>query len=307
MIDILMATYNGGLYLERQILSLLGQTYSNWKLIIHDDGSNDESITVIKKYEKLDSRISLIEDGIKFGNAGKNFIHLLQFSNSKYVIFCDQDDIWLENKLEVLYRKITEGSSSKMIGVYSEGYLYDPSRGGICGIIPTLKPTNLQSALFMNSGLQGCAVLFDSSCREFMLSYKGHLSMHDHLLTITLLNFGTIEYLNDKVMLYRQNHINKVTANVETDQFKMVTNSFLSKNAILDLSHYQLNVDFFDQFKDKILPHNLVLYKEFNKICLSRSVFERLFLVVKNNFTLGNSCLKLCVKILLRPFFGSLK
>lgn len=306
MIDILMATFNGGSYIERQILSLLGQTYSDWKLIIHDDGSNDDSLNVIKKYQQVDSRISLIEDGLKFGNAGKNFMHLLKFSTNKYVIFCDQDDIWLENKLEVLYRRITQNSNLSMIGVYSEGYLYDPNRG-IDGVIPTLKPDNLQSALFMNSGLQGCAVLFDSSCRALMLAYKGHLSMHDHLLTMTLLNFGTIEYLNDKVMLYRQNHVNKVTASIETDQFKVVSNTFLSKNAILDLSHYQLNLDFFDQFKNEISSHNLIIYREFKKICSSKNKVERLFFVIKNNFTLGNSCFKLCIKIILRPFFGYLK
>ena len=52
MIDILMATYNGERYISEQIESILNQTYKNWKLYIRDDGSKDNTISIIRDFEK---------------------------------------------------------------------------------------------------------------------------------------------------------------------------------------------------------------------------------------------------------------
>ena len=52
-VSILMATYNGALFIENQILSLLQQSYKNWVLLIHDDGSSDDTLSIIKKYLSL--------------------------------------------------------------------------------------------------------------------------------------------------------------------------------------------------------------------------------------------------------------
>lgn len=55
-----MATYNGEAYIEEQLLSIINQTYSSWTLYISDDASTDKTADIIKQYEKLDSRIKLI-------------------------------------------------------------------------------------------------------------------------------------------------------------------------------------------------------------------------------------------------------
>lgn len=69
-----MATYNGERFITEQIDSILNQTYQNWKLIIHDDGSEDATVAIIKQYkQQFPDKIFLIEDGIVFRNAYKNF------------------------------------------------------------------------------------------------------------------------------------------------------------------------------------------------------------------------------------------
>ena len=106
-IYILLATYNGEKYIKAQIHSLLCQTYEDWNLLIHDDGSNDNTVNIIKKLQEKDERIILIEDGIKCGGAGANFLHILKnYSTADYITFCDQDDIWLETKIEELMQKM---------------------------------------------------------------------------------------------------------------------------------------------------------------------------------------------------------
>ena len=59
-IEILMATYNGGKYLEEQLDSIVAQTYKNWKLLISDDGSEDNTLKIIKKYSKKHKNIVLV-------------------------------------------------------------------------------------------------------------------------------------------------------------------------------------------------------------------------------------------------------
>ena len=99
-----MATYNGSKYISEQFDSLLKQTYSNWKIIVHDDNSQDNTVEIIKIYEKKHpNKIKLIDDNINPGGAKENFSYLLGKidENYHYLMFCDQDDVWLEDKIEL--------------------------------------------------------------------------------------------------------------------------------------------------------------------------------------------------------------
>lgn len=300
-IDILMATYNGSEYIEGQILSLIGQTFKDWKLIVHDDGSNDDTVSIIKKYEQEDGRITVIDDGIKFGNAGSNFLHLLQFSTSEYIIFCDQDDIWFETKLEYLYLKIKKLNSDKPVGVYSSGYLYSRELG-ISGVIPTLKPRKIEDVLFLNAGVQGCAILFNDRCRDLMVRYEGYISMHDHLLTMVLVILGEINYTNAKLMMYRQFHANKVTDNIEVDGFKLFKKRLFSNTPILDKHHYLLIRDFYVTYESYLSIEQKNIYNIFNNIFRNRNnKIQLIVLILQGRFNIGNSKLKLIVKAFFRP------
>lgn len=60
-ISILLASYNGERYIEQQLLSLIGQTYKEWQLYVRDDGSKDETVTIVVVMKK-DNRIHLVTD-----------------------------------------------------------------------------------------------------------------------------------------------------------------------------------------------------------------------------------------------------
>ena len=79
-ISILLASYNGERYIEQQLLSLIGQTYKEWQLYVRDDGSKDETVTIVRRYEKMDNRIHLVTD--EQGSLGciGNFLALLPYS-----------------------------------------------------------------------------------------------------------------------------------------------------------------------------------------------------------------------------------
>jgi glycosyltransferase involved in cell wall biosynthesis len=102
LVAILMGTMNGVRFLSEQLDSLQTQTHQNWVLIASDDGSTDDTINILKAYQAKWSEDKLI---IKKGPGiyyPENFLSLAcdPAINAQYYAFCDQDDVWLPNKLE---------------------------------------------------------------------------------------------------------------------------------------------------------------------------------------------------------------
>ena len=87
-VAIVMATYNGEKYIAQQIDSIIAQTHQDWQLLVHDDGSSDSTMQIVAEYEKQDSRIRLIDDGVQFHNSSANFIHLLKNVDDKAEYIC---------------------------------------------------------------------------------------------------------------------------------------------------------------------------------------------------------------------------
>ena len=103
-ICILISTYNGHLYLDEQLESLYQLEHSKIMIVIRDDGSDDQTQLIIEKWANI-LDISLT----KGTNVGwrKSFMELIYNSpESDYYAFCDQDDIWLPNKLQVAIQKL---------------------------------------------------------------------------------------------------------------------------------------------------------------------------------------------------------
>lgn len=99
---ILMGTYNGGKYLAGQLESFCSQTFKNWKIIISDDGSTDNTLDVVKEYQKkIGFDRIILKEGPSTGFAD-NFMSLARDSDIKadFYFFSDQDDIWLPDKIE---------------------------------------------------------------------------------------------------------------------------------------------------------------------------------------------------------------
>ena len=96
---ILLATYNGERYLQEQIDSLYRQTYKDWVLYIHDDGSTDGTCGIISKNAAEHGNIVVMEHQGGHG-AKDNFFGMLERVDADYYMFCDQDDVWLEDKVE---------------------------------------------------------------------------------------------------------------------------------------------------------------------------------------------------------------
>lgn len=103
-ISVVMATYNGAAYIEEQLDSILPQLSQGDQLIICDDCSKDQTVTMIKQYILEKDKEHIIELHQNEKNLGfqNNFNKALQLADGDYIFFSDQDDIWLENKISVM-------------------------------------------------------------------------------------------------------------------------------------------------------------------------------------------------------------
>ncbi len=299
MIDILMATYNGGKYIKSQILSLQFQSYGDWRLLIHDDGSSDDTVEIILELSKLDKRIVLIKDNIIFSNAAENFMHLLKYSNAEYIMFCDQDDIWFDNKIELMISHFSKLDNNVPQVIYSNAYVWEPNNG-IKGLATLTFPKNVESFLFLNSGMQGCVSLFNDKMRNFLIQWEGTCAMHDHLLHLAGLTLGKVTYLDIPLMLYRMHQTN-VTGETAT---KIITFAKILRHKnipVIDRNHYYTVEKFAKNYEPYISKENLNIIKQYLSMP-KKNYIQRLITVIKYKFRIYDSVSKLILKMTLRPF-----
>lgn len=302
IIDILLATYNGSRYLIPQIQSIQNQTFQNWRLWIHDDGSTDETPALLERFVREDSRITWIKDDVLLHSASENFMHLLRFSTADYTICCDQDDIWLEDKLQVLYDAIRSRDNSRVQAVYGNGYMYHCDRGVIQGRSVLTPPETLKDVLFLNGGIQGCAILFNRKMREICLDRPQLLAMHDHLFTLAALTFGEFTFVDRYLMLYRR-HSSTVT-NAENGSFREKTAGFMHKKSpVLDCAHYEAIKSFCTHYRDRI-PDSEMKNLELFFALEHYSPLRRFFSIWRHHFRLYNRRYLLLLKMLARPYMN---
>lgn len=99
LVSIITPMYNSSKFVEDTILSVISQTYQNWELLITDDCSTDNSIEIVNRYIKNDSRIKLFRTDFNMGVAYARNLSISK-ANGKFIAFLDSDDFWAPTKLE---------------------------------------------------------------------------------------------------------------------------------------------------------------------------------------------------------------
>lgn len=222
MIDILMATYNGEEYLERQIDSIINQLYLKWRLIIRDDGSTDHTKKIVEKYmKKYPQKIFYYENNKNSGSAKKNFMNLLRDTDAEYIMFCDQDDVWDEDKIIRTYKSMKkieklEGKEVPLMiatdlrVVSSKEEVIDQSFRHYMNL-----PSDVTlSHLIIQNNITGCTIMMNRALCEMLkkaLDTKKIL-MHDHFAAIVASLFGKVVLLKRSTISYRQHDSNTVGA-----------------------------------------------------------------------------------------------
>lgn len=222
-VDIAMATYNGENFLEEQILSIQKQSYQNWNLYISDDGSNDNTVNLIKELASVDSRIKLINTE-RQGGVIANFNCALEHTVSEYIALCDQDDIWPENRLELLVaelKKYEEMGNKKEILIFTDLKLIDQDGEKIADSFYETNHLNPQDNLkdynlLWVSTVYGCTTIMNRKLLDIALPIPNAAQMHDQWLALMAHKNSGLYYFDFKTICYRQHDNNVVGGAVNT-------------------------------------------------------------------------------------------
>lgn len=301
MVDILMATYNGEEFVAEQIQSIIDQSHIEWQLIVHDDGSTDSTIAIIQEFCQKDRRIKLITDNIKHLGVARNFIHLLNFSQSDYIMFCDQDDIWLPNKVEIMLNAIESKDNGIPQTIFSNAYLWNEQRGIISNKNTLHYSRSLRDLLFLNSGVQGASAIFNTAMRQVLQVPLDYYAMHDHVLTLSAITLGEIDYIDMPLMKYRQ-HTRNVSGNAPGSMHKKILTLFENRhNTVVFVEHYRGLQCFYKQHKNNINIENQQLIETFLALP-SKNAIQRITNIVKYRFNLYGSTWLLVMKVCFRMY-----
>ena len=120
---VLLSAYNGEKYIREQIESILAQTYQNIRIYVRDDGSKDQTPDILKKYES-ENKIVLLK-GENKGFIGSFFSLMKESENADYYAWCDQDDIWLPEKIARAVEMLKNSETEVPVLYFSDYDYYD--------------------------------------------------------------------------------------------------------------------------------------------------------------------------------------
>ncbi len=221
-INILMATFNGEKYIEEQVESIVNQSFKNWKLFIRDDGSTDNTVGIIKKIACVNpGKIFFVDSSKKSLGAKGNFAQLLESTDAEYFMFCDQDDVWLKDKIGLTYNRMIEIEEKigheKPILIHTDLKVADENLAVYAPSFSqyqNLKPLKVKSInrLLVQNVITGCTVMINNALKKKGLPIPRKAIMHDWWLGLVASAFGIVDYIDAPTVLYRQHGINAIGA-----------------------------------------------------------------------------------------------
>ena len=209
LISIVMAVYEPNLqWFKEQLESLEAQTYPNLELLVIDDCSPTVPFEIIKQYVSECIRSFTYEIDRNEKNLGSNltFEKLTRLATGKYIAYCDQDDVWLPEKLSVLEEKI-EQTGAKL--VCSDMYVIDGQGQRKADSITKVRRhhvfysgENLAEGLLFHNFVTGCTMLMPTETARQAIPFCPYM-VHDHYLALCAALHGAIQSVMEPLIRYR--------------------------------------------------------------------------------------------------------
>lgn len=223
-VSVAMATYNGEHYIKTQIETILNNLQEQDELVISDDGSTDDTLKIISLFK--DKRIKVLEgprNGVK-----QNFANAIKNSKGKYIFLADQDDIWVNNKVDKVLEVFEKNNCtlvehdcsliSKDETILNSFFEYRKCGPGIF------------KNIYKNTYI-GCCMAFSHDLVEKILPIPNDIEMHDQWIGLKSDIHGKSVFIDDKLIKYRR-HENNVS-----DCFKHYPVAKMIKNRIILIFH----------------------------------------------------------------------
>lgn len=222
-VNILMSTYNGQQFLAEQIRSIQDQTYTDWTLLVRDDGSSDKTREILQDFASQDSRIRLI-DVEETKNLGviKSFHRLVHYEQADYYFFSDQDDVWLPDKLAISLQEAQSYKTDQPLMVYMDLTVVDQDLQVMTESMIRSQShhanTQLVQELTENTVTGGVSMINHSLAS--LWTKTEDIIMHDWYLALLASAFGQLVFIDKAGELYRQHADNVLGARTLSKRLK---------------------------------------------------------------------------------------
>lgn len=211
MIDIVLSTYNGAEWLDQQIESIVGQTFGDWHLIARDDGSTDATPDILRAWqERLGQKMTIMASRENLG-AARSFERLLEAAEARYIMFADQDDVWLPNKIELTLSRMVDTERlhpGEPVLVFTSLRIVDSNLSDTGDTFFSRYGYDFPfSARFnnicVNCCVTGCTMMLNKRAKAVSLPFGAHAPMHDWWIGATVARTGVLSVIEQPTMLYR--------------------------------------------------------------------------------------------------------
>lgn len=214
-VTVLLSTYNGEKYLEEQLDSLLNQQGVEVFILVRDDGSTDNTINILKKYENEGKLKWYSGENLR---PTKSFMDLVMHApESAYYAFCDQDDYWMDDKLMIAIQRLEKCDASVPALYYGSPRLVDENLDPIPNPHRLLQNMTTYASSLIISNATGCTMVFNNALlKKIVKKQPNYIPMHDAWLhKVCLAVGGVVCFDKDVHILYRQ-HSNNVVGIADT-------------------------------------------------------------------------------------------
>ncbi len=234
---ILLATYNSKEYIGEMTASLLNQSDGDFVCYVHDDGSADGTVDIVKELASSHpDRFVILEDGRSHLGAKGNFMHLLRSVEADVYFFADADDVWMKDKVkrskDALFELMDSCGNDVPCAVFCDMKVTDEKLGvtheSFIRSIDRDPSYHSYQEIIMDNPAAGCSMCFNRACRDMAVFaavpegeklYKKTeelVEMHDAWVLFTASLLGRVEAIDEPLVYYRQHGDNEMGARQES-------------------------------------------------------------------------------------------
>lgn len=216
LIEILLSTYNGSKYLKELLDSIKQQRGVSCRMLIRDDGSTDKTKEILESESACDWRV---EYGENIGVVQSFFSLIEACGEAEYYAFCDQDDVWLPDKLLCGEEELRKYDPSKPAMYHCDVCTVDEQLNPIHQSKENKKRIGGIPHAMTSNDVVGCTLIINAALMKLLKKYKPYTClMHDWWVNLVCCCCGgTVIFDSNKNILYRQ-HGNNVCG--ESNSFK---------------------------------------------------------------------------------------
>ncbi len=227
--SVAMAAYNGEKYIAEQIDSIINMLSQNDEIIISYDISTDNTLAIIKDYEKKDDRIHVVFDSGH--SVESNFNNAVANCHGEYIFLADQDDVWINDKINIMVKYFID--NPRTVVLIGDGYLTDSKLNKENELFKSYNTSANAFRNYIKGSYLGCQMAFRNTITTKIWPVNIHYKMpHDLWLGILGSFYGKVELISDKGILHRI-HEENYSNTSKMKLFGVIKNRFLLINLLI--------------------------------------------------------------------------